>query len=93
MLEKRRAEGKPTPALDRRPELFSDLEPVWEAFTVLSPSRNVGFSAGAIPLSEIKAYCEMFGVEGGARQELLYLVRVLDDEYLKITNEKNKRKR
>jgi hypothetical protein len=66
--------------------------PVWEAFVLLSPSRNVGWGAGAIPLTEIRAYCEMFEIEAEEREDLLYLLRAIDDEYLKLTGEKNKRK-
>lgn len=78
--------------MENRPELYPDLVPVWEAFVLLSPSRNSGWGAGAIPLSEVKAYCEMFDIEGDDREELLILLRALDDEYLKSTNEKGKRK-
>jgi hypothetical protein len=67
--------------------------PVWEAFVLLSPSRNVGWGAGAIPLTEIRAYCEMFEIEAEEREDLLYLLRAIDDEYLKLTGEKNKQKR
>ena len=56
---------------------------------MLSSSRNVGFSLTAIPLSEIKAYCEMFEIEGEEREEFLYLIRALDDEYLKLSNDKS----
>jgi hypothetical protein len=59
---------------------------------LLSPSRNTGWGAGAIPLSEVKAYCEMFDIEGDDREELIVLLRALDDEYLKLTGEKSKRK-
>ena len=86
-------EGKPTPALENRPELYPDLVPVWEAFVLLSPSRNVGWGAGAIPLSEVRAYCEMFEIPPEDREELLYLLRALDEEYLKLTGEKSKPKR
>lgn len=78
--------------MENRPELYPDLVPVWEAFVLLSPSRNTGWGAGAIPLSEVKAYCEMFDIEGDDREELVILLRALDDEYLKSTNEKSKRK-
>jgi hypothetical protein len=60
---------------------------------LLSPSRNMGWGAGAIPLSEVKAYCEMFDIEGDEREELLLLLRALDDEYLKSTNEKSQSKK
>lgn len=66
--------------------------PVWEAFVLLSPSRNVGWGSGAIPLTEIRAYCEMFEIGPEEREDLLYLLRAIDDEYLKLTGEKNKRK-
>lgn len=66
---------------------------MWEAFNFLSSSRNVGFSLGAIPLSEIKAYCEMFAIVGEEREDFLVLLRALDDEYMKLSNDKNKRKR
>ncbi len=59
----------------------------------MGPSRNVGWGTGAIPLSEVKAYCEMFDIEGEEREELLVLLRALDDEYLKLTNEKGQHKK
>jgi len=79
--------------LENRPELYPDLVPVWEAFVLLSPSRNMGWGAGAIPLTEVRAYCEMFEIEPEEREDLLYLLRALDEEYLKSTNEKGKQKR
>lgn len=60
---------------------------------MLSPSRNVGMSIGAIPLTEIKAYCELFELDGDEKEDLLYLIRALDDEYIKFSNEKSKSKR
>lgn len=59
----------------------------------MSPSRNVGWGAGAIPLTEVRAYCEMFEIPPEEREDLLYLLRALDEEYLKSTNEKSKTKR
>lgn len=79
--------------MENRPELYPDLVPVWEAFVLLSPSRNMGWGAGAIPLTEVRAYCEMFEIEPEEREDLLYLLRALDEEYLKSTNEKGKQKR
>ncbi|HWM89403.1 MAG TPA: hypothetical protein VN493_01405 [Thermoanaerobaculia bacterium] len=73
--------------------MYPDLVPVWEAFVLLSPSRNMGWGAGAIPLTEVRAYCEMFEIEPEEREDLLYLLRALDEEYLKSTNEKGKQKR
>ena len=45
---------------------------------------------GSIPLTEIKAYCEMYEIEGEDREDFLILIRCLDDEYLRWVNEKNK---
>jgi hypothetical protein len=53
----------------------------------------MGWGAGAIPMTEVKAYCEMFDIEGDEREELLLLLRALDDEYLKLTNEKSQSKK
>jgi len=56
---------------------------------MLSPSRPSGWGVGAIPISEIKAWCEMYELVGEEREEFLELIRALDDEYLKFHREKS----
>lgn len=49
-------------------------------FLELSPSRNVGFGVGPIPVSEIGAYWDRMGVE--PFETFLRKMRVADNEYL-----------
>ena len=57
------------------------------AFKNLSSSRAVGFGIGAIPVSEILAYCELFRIDGeDEREDMLYYVSELDMEYLGHVN-------
>ena len=87
--------GETPRALQERPQLFEDLEPVVQAFSVLSASRpyHVGMTSvtpGAISFSEIKSYCELMRVED--LDEFVRLVRVLDDAYLRCSAEKRRQK-
>lgn len=47
------------PILNSKPDLFPDLHWIWEAFMVLSSSRQIGM-AGPLPITmtEIHSYCE-----------------------------------
>ena len=55
----------------------------WEAFHVLSPSRQVGMTVGAIPLTEVLAYMQMFMIQDeDERRELLRYVQILDRVFL-----------
>jgi len=94
--------GETPPALLSRPVPHDDAAPYFEAFHALSPSRNMGFeSAGAIPVGEILAYCELIGLKNDDdRRLMLRFVRVLDNAYLKAvkkndgaTNKPSRRRR
>lgn len=51
----------------------------WVAYNDLRESRSVGMSAGAVPVSEIKAYADMFGITCPVQiGRLLRFVRALD---------------
>lgn len=51
----------------------------WTAFQSLRGSRAMGMSAGAIPISEIVAYCDLVGiVDATQRQRLARFVMHLD---------------
>lgn len=83
-----------TPAsLQNRPTLSTHLWYYREVYSDLSMSRNYT-SEGmplAIPLSEIHAYCEMFGVTDlGARERLLKMVRAMDGAYRKVVDQQQK---
>lgn len=73
------------PALANEPDLDPALESYIEAFWILSPGRNIGSGIGGIPLTEIEAFCRMYGVELIAR--FVRFIRALDAEYLAFTAE------
>lgn len=59
-------------------------------FTDLSRSRPVGMGVSAIPISEIKAYCEMFGItDPNERADLLFIIQQMDEEFMNYCNSKN----
>lgn len=72
-------------ALKDRPEVDDHLVVFWEAFWFLCPGRPVGMSVGAIPLTEVICYlkdiAEITDIQKG-----VYLIRLLDIEYLKHAN-------
>ncbi len=48
------AEGKSIPALDSKPELYTDLIPIWNAFITVSQTE--------VTLREIQAYLELYEI-------------------------------
>lgn len=72
-------EGKHPP-----PDLYKDLEFIWDAFIALSSSRN-----GSITFFEIEAYLNLNGIFNlERRQEVAHLIRVMDEKYLEFMHEK-----
>jgi hypothetical protein len=55
----------------------------WQAFFLLSQSRPMGWSIGAIPLSEIAAYVGLFGAPAGDVELFVAQIRALDQEFLR----------
>jgi hypothetical protein len=58
------------------------LLPVAHAFDFLHLSRPAGFSVGAIPLIEIRAYARIYPT-GLPLGDFVELIRLVDAEYLK----------
>ena len=80
-------------ALRDRPEPFEDLEPVLQGFALLSAVRPVatgpaGLALAAIPLSEIQAYCGLFGVADV--EEFVRLIRAMDEAVLVRASERRR---
>lgn len=49
---------------------------------------------GSIPLSEIRAYCDMFGVNDYCeRSDMLFVIGEMDDELISFYNKKNSTKK
>jgi len=84
MLERRVAEGKPTPAMDNRPELYEDLQDVWLAFSELNQGRSYGFGPNPISMRDIQAWLAMSDItDADEKMDFLYLIRAMDVAWLK----------
>lgn len=82
------------PILNSKPDLFSELQWIWEAYSVLTQSRQFGMSSPQpIPISEILAYAEFNDVrESTDREELLHFVQHLDSVFLADFSARNTNK-
>ena len=82
-MERLRASGEYVKALDSQVILYPDLILDYQAFTILNSSRNSGFAAGPIPLTEILAYMTMFNIDQHKERQLfLQRIQILDTAYL-----------
>ena len=79
------------PALEAKPELYTDLVPVWNAFQEITIARPVGMGgACGIPASDIAAYLDLVGIhDDESRYTWFTLLRAMDDVYLKASRKKN----
>lgn len=85
-------EGDETKAWRERPEVPWPLHTTMSAFWLLSASRPVGLSGVApIPLTEVKAYCDLFGISDlDDIAEFVSLVREMDTAYIDENSKKTK---
>lgn len=75
--------------LDTKPELNWDASSVWEAFWRLNHTRQYkdsGYPMG-IQLTEIKAYCDIFGID--EPEEFIDLLQILDREFIALSVKKS----
>lgn len=93
-----RDEGVMPKALKDRPVLLDWLEPVFEAFNMLSASRPYAGMDGValpIPFSEIACYIKFFMPDLMERKEdldfFIFLVRTADHEYLDLELKERKK--
>lgn len=63
------------------PDLFDVEWSVWESFWELSTERQIGMSAGPIPVSKIIEHAKTRS--GVPSEALIQLIRIMDAEYLK----------
>jgi hypothetical protein len=83
-------QGLQVKALDNKPVLHADLFFDFKAFNQLNSSRQLGFSSGPIPLTEIYAYMQIFGIESiSERAIFLERMRILDNAYLEHLDAKS----
>lgn len=70
------------------PVLLQGLELYLEAFFELDSSRPVGFSLLPIPWGAIVDYCAVYGLDNEQREDMLYLIRRMDNAHIDRLNKK-----
>lgn len=80
------AAGSMPAALANRPTVPDEWAWAMRAYNDLSGSRATGTgSAGPIPISEIKAYCELMDISNHEdREDLVLIIREIDQGYLQV---------
>lgn len=71
------------------PILLRGLDLYLNAFYDLNSDRSVGMSAGPIPWTAIHTYASAMGVFGVDFEDMVYLIRRLDNAYLEHTRPKS----
>jgi len=69
------------------------LELYFTAWIELDPDRPTGWDVRPIPWSSISEYAAAFGIKGEQRDDLFYIVRKMDNAYLKHLQSKQKAKK
>ena len=83
--------GRPLPAkIKNAPTLHGGLELFYKAFLDLTSCRSIGEAYGQIPWTATRDWCNEHDITGEQREDLYYLVRALDMEYLDIVRKKQK---
>lgn len=72
------------------PELKSGLQLYLQAFFDLDAERTHALSLTPIPWTSIKAYAEFYAFDIEQTEDLLFLIRRMDNAHLKRLAEKNK---
>jgi len=87
-------EGEEIPALDEKPELFSDLQWIWEAFCMLNRCRAAGM-VGPYPISflEMQAMANELEIKGETRERFFDRINILDRVFLEYCNREPKKKK
>lgn len=74
---------EPPPAYYEMPTLYQDLFDTFKIFEVLNSTRQVGFQANPIQISEIVAYCELFGITDlEYKRILIERIQIMDKAFL-----------
>jgi hypothetical protein len=81
-------DGTPVPALETKPELFSDLQWIWDAFCMLNKCRRSGM-AGPYPISfiEMQAMANELEIVGETRERFFNRINILDRIFIKHCHE------
>lgn len=80
--------------LAEKPDIPADYSWYIDAFITLSNGRPLGEFDGAIPLSDIAAYMDIFGIDDDdEKEEFVSIIRMMDGAYLKERAEVMRRAR
>jgi hypothetical protein len=85
LKEQEKIKGKKPAALATKPELINEAIEYHNAFIMLQGSRTADFQGkpNPIPLSEIEAFCNLYGYDTlDQRHCILHYARVCDKAYL-----------
>lgn len=61
-----------------------------EAFNELSTCRSNGFGISAIPFVAVVEYAKLYGITGEDFSDLLYIIRTMDAELIRLESTKQK---
>lgn len=94
VLEKRLRSGREVPELQDEPYLPQGLVGLWNAYVTLDRSRPFHESAMLpIPISEMKAYMEVFGITSEEdRETFIRVMQMVDSHAVKKANDEAKKK-
>jgi len=71
------------------PELYEDLEYVWESFFQLNKCRQYGYGPCPLSVGEILSISELYDIAVADRLEYFGLIKSMDQEWLKWASEQN----
>lgn len=84
--------GMPLPdKIKNAPMLDLGLDFFFKAWVELGSDRTVGMEEGPIPWDSIRKYCNEYDIVGELREDTFYLVRSIDNAYLKHRRDKAKK--
>lgn len=89
-LQKRFDAGKPTPALENKPDVFQDLEDVWELFWQLHRCRQNGMGPSPLSVTDIVALFDICDISKVERLDTFELIKAMDVDWLAWANEQVK---
>lgn len=76
-----REQGFPVPELENAPLVNPLMGWYIRAYNQISYSRNLGFTAGPVPLTEYKAFAETFGIPESF-EKFVHIMQSIDALYL-----------
>jgi len=76
--------------IQNAPDLHMGLELYFGAFMELNTCRSTGWSAGPIPAWCIDEFCSRNELDSDEAEDMHYLIRQMDQEFLKYMERKSK---